>query len=104
MPLAKWIMVDDRSQSSETALDEALALLSLLDPAEAPEDSDTSSRPNESITNLSKRFLDHLSWLCDPLPGGKTVTGIGVQESWDRCKFWLASNNGYRRPVKRHLK
>lgn len=104
MPLAKRIMVDDRSKSSETALDEALALLSLLDPAEAPEDTHTSSRPNQSITKLGKRFLDHLSWLCDPLPRGKTVAAIGVQESRNGCKFWIASNNGCRSPVKRHLK
>jgi hypothetical protein len=37
------------------------------------------------------------------LPGGKTVAGIGVEESQDGYKFWIASNNGCRRPVGRHL-
>ena len=97
-------MLDNRGLSSESALDEALVLLSLLDPAEPSGDIRNSKRPTQSITKLGKRFLDHLSWLCDPLPKGRTVAGIGVQESENGCKFWIASNNGCSPSVIRHLR
>ncbi|KAK5224162.1 hypothetical protein LTR47_009919 [Exophiala xenobiotica] len=103
MPTDRRIVLDDRSQLSETALDESLALLSLLDSAEPSEATHTSTPPHESGTVYDAQFLDHLSWLCDPLPEGKTVAAIGVQHSRDRYKFWIASNNGCRSSVKRHL-
>jgi hypothetical protein len=103
MPRHRRYTLDDPVKLLETAFEEALALLSLLDPTEPPGEACASQSPSQTISDRGKRFLDHLSWLCDPLSRGRTVAGIGVEESQDGSKFWIASNNGCKRPVKRHL-
>lgn len=84
-------------------LGEYVALLSFLDPPTTP-DTKTKSQIKRPLSRTSgQKFLDHLSWLCDPLPRGRTVASIAVQGSSSGSNFWIASNNGSSRGVKKHL-
>jgi hypothetical protein len=91
--------------SLENSLDEGITLLSLLN----PQDQCSSLRKVAQIGSSKKTarwilFLDHLCWLCDPEPGGKTVASTAVQKTSAGSKFWLASNNGRCPSVERHFK
>lgn len=89
---------------SEAALDEYLALLSLLDPEPALNSKTgfPTVKRSETVTS-GQKFLDHLSWLCDPLPRGKTVASIAVQERPNESRFCIANNNGSSNEVVKHL-
>lgn len=104
MPAKDPITGNRRDRQSEAALDEYLALLSLLDPAPAlnPKTGCPTVKRPETVTS-GQKFLDHLSWLCDPLPRGKTVASIAVQDGPNETKFWIANNSGNSSAVEKHL-
>lgn len=45
-------------------------------------------------TEKSRRFLQHLCYVCDYKKGGDTCTAIGLEDCQASYRFWVASNSG----------
>lgn len=75
---------------------EPLILLWLLKPVQTPTET-FPEKPQHSTSffPLWKRFLDSLSWFCDPLPAGYTVSSVAAQDRPKGNCFWLASPHSY---------
>jgi len=74
---------------------EPLVLLRILEPTR---EGHTVLCKSDNLKMTRRKCLDHLSWICDYEPGGKTVTAIATEDTVDGIKYWLSTNE---KPMKK---
>lgn len=43
---------------------------------------------------MRRKYLDHISWICDYKPGGETVTAISIESIAEGNKYWQSTKEG----------
>ena len=84
---------------------ESLVFLSVLEPTRGSQECQSLSDSTSDGFHITwRKFLDHLSWLCDYDLGGISVSSIAAERTPAGPIFWLATNGNSARNSQAHLR